>query len=1689
MNKAIAQVVATSALVLSVMTSQAQVVRSRSLVAWGENILGLNKAPSLPAGVKADDVDAVYSAELVNGVLLRTDIEGYSGPRFIMRGAGGLAGDPSGSVSGNSGPYVNFLGGGWSPNDYYSKYTTWDTSLLDRSWNVDFGRMSFGFLNGVILRQPTPVVAIAPSFNIPVASYASAGGLGTITTQTPHGFSVGTKVVVKDVEASMNTPLILNGNTVNFAEVLDVPSPTSFVYATLGIGVASTPSTTGFVGFLATTSASTGGVIRSANETTITTGGAHNIPVGAWIKVSGLSDASFNGVFQVKSKTPNSITYPNVGNNGTAGGSVVVMYQPVDSDLGFFGDTSVLPRDQNGNPITQVTDPDHSFVKVASSSTHTLALRSNGTVQGFLGDNFYGETTIPAGVDSAVDVAAGDYFSAALLKDGKVVVWGMDAYGLLSIPAAATNVISLKVGSSHLVALRGDGTVVAWGNTADGRVSVPSGAVGVRKIAVGRSHTLALKQDGTVLAWGYNGDGQVSIPPGLANVIDIAAGGDHSLALVSREKPTLGSFTIREQGAPTVFNPATDFTDRGRTLSISVALSNGATPVQYRWRRNGNIVSGATNSTYNLLVGTNDTGAIRIDVEASNAFGSDAESVSLNLATRPFDVVAQLGTVASPVNGNSSVNSGVYLTGTFTELGKANGAYLAMEPANPSLLAFEVSGKGNPAPTVTIYKKGVSAALVPASVLSAATSSSAGTLKYLTSLTQEESTSGSYLVVVANQYGGVTNTIDVSIFQPVAAPTISSFTVVGGNGSSSTPYLGYVPAGSNSVLTCTSDYPSYVTFQWFKDGDAITKGTNSTLTIAGMNVAQLGVYSLTVKSPLNNSQNSAEAANGIASSSYYKPVLPIKSALSKSSVSGQTSETGTLDLTLSGSLTAEITVVKIVGGVSTPASGVVSLLGRPWTQSGNYLLNLDSVSGGPVTLKVQVPITTANTGTYQVQVRHLTAGGAEVTTTPNATIQRMEFSVIEIAPSSVVHNIPTPLVSGGGDPTTVNGDLVISAGANSTVDLGTYLQVGGFPVPSVRWEREVNSSWQSVSGQTNKSFSLKAIPTNAGRYRLVVTNGLTTSLVSKTVDFQVDRVLLITNSAMVFPNGSIELPIFLVGFGDETAVSFTYEVPSAFLVADSPSEIFLTLDDALSATTSLASKTDGTTAGQVAAGAQDAANKLVVSGLISKKDITTAFPAGTNRLGTLKLKARTATQIGVIRGSSTRATGTASISSGTLSAIALGVGGSGYTAPPKVNVVGGGGSGAVATANLTAGAVTSFTVVQPGTGYTSAPDIVIDSPNATLLIPLDVKTSIAPSDAQLPLKLALTNAVTASVRAPSGSLLVLADSVEGDVNGDYSVNALDVTSTLTALTSKVYPDVGGLPITDLGKSRFDCAPRVESGDKVFNLADFVQVGRYAAKLDTIKPTADPLLASGNYQINGNRPRLARQTLSGPPRKFRFGWADFVTGQEVLVPVVLSARGDENAMAFNVEFSPSSLQYLGHESVSDTSVLENRTDANAGRVGLLLWKPAGSAIDAGNSVVTYLKFKVLAVPGRTSLRFSAVPLDALIATVQAQAVPDVEFEEAQLSIVSQRRVVGGAVVSQTWSGKTWSLEIQPVDSAGNTVSAKNRTLSILSSDRMDADANQWVPAGVKPTVSPTGNLLLPFTIDPNRTSQFFRIQED
>ena len=193
---------------------------------------------------------------------------------------------------------------------------------------------------------------------------------------------------------------------------------------------------------------------------------------------------------------------------------------------------AVVAWGDNSYGQTNVPPGLNNLAAIGAGGYHTLALQSNSTVVAW-GYNYYGQTNVPAGLSNVVAVAGGTYHSLALRSNGTVAAWGFSGSGQTNVPQGLSNVVAIAGGGYHSLALQSGGTVVAWGYGAYGQTVIPPGLSSVAAIAGGNYSSLALRSNGTVIAWGDNTYGQTNIPAGLSRVAAIAGGFAHNLALQS----------------------------------------------------------------------------------------------------------------------------------------------------------------------------------------------------------------------------------------------------------------------------------------------------------------------------------------------------------------------------------------------------------------------------------------------------------------------------------------------------------------------------------------------------------------------------------------------------------------------------------------------------------------------------------------------------------------------------------------------------------------------------------------------------------------------------------------------------------------------------------------------------------------------------------------------------------------------------------------------------------------------------------------------------------------------------------------------------------------------------------------------------------------------------------------------------
>jgi FtsP/CotA-like multicopper oxidase with cupredoxin domain len=226
--------------------------------------------------------------------------------------------------------------------------------------------------------------------------------------------------------------------------------------------------------------------------------------------------------------------------------------------------------------------------------------------------------------------------------------------------------------------------------------------------------------------------------------------------------------------------------------------------------------------------------------------------------------------------------------------------------------------------------------------------------------------------------------------------------------------------------------------------------------------------------------------------------------------------------------------------------------------------------------------------------------------------------------------------------------------------------------------------------------------------------------------------------------------------------------------------------------------------------------------------------------------------VAITGGGGTGAVAGATVVNGSVTAIAVVSGGSGYTSPPNVTLSGGSGAGAVATATVT-GVVSAIAVSNGGTGYTAPPLVTINGDgtgaSATAIVSGSV-TNIAlyPGGGGYSTPTVSLNGGggTGATAAATGQVdaVALGNGGTGYVTPVVTFSAPGGTGTLATATATINGSgvVTGLTITNPG-SGYAVAPTI-------SITDATGPGAGATATSTLKITALTVTAPGSgYTFN------------------------------------------------------------------------------------------------------------------------------------------------------------------------------------------------------------------------------------------------
>ena len=254
--------------------------------------------------------------------------------------------------------------------------------------------------------------------------------------------------------------------------------------------------------------------------------------------------------------------------------------------------------------------------------------------------------------------------------------------------------------------------------------------------------------------------------------------------------------TIRRSGAttaPTITaQPVNTAVTQGQPVMLSVVVSGAPTPT-FVWRKNGTTISGATDASY--VVASAQTSHVgSYDVVISNYLGSvTSHAVALTVNTT--------GTGTAPTISGAPQNLTANVGGTVTLNVVATGSL-------PLIFQWKFSGQP-----------------IPGAI--AAT---------LTLANLQLANSGSYTVTVSNGAGSVTSTAaNVVVTNVPGTPVITA-----------QPTGQVTTAGADVTLTVSVAGDAPLSFQWHKDGTALSGATASTLTLTQVALAHAGAYTVRV---------------------------------------------------------------------------------------------------------------------------------------------------------------------------------------------------------------------------------------------------------------------------------------------------------------------------------------------------------------------------------------------------------------------------------------------------------------------------------------------------------------------------------------------------------------------------------------------------------------------------------------------------------------------------------------------------------------------------------------------------------------------------------------------------------------------------------------------------------------------------
>jgi hypothetical protein len=615
------------------------------------------------------------------------------------------------------------------------------------------------------------------------------------------------------------------------------------------------------------------------------------------------------------------------------------------------------------------------------------------------------------------------------------------------------NVALTDTGSYDVVVANAAGNVTSSTATVTVQEAAAiSGQPQSQTVAAGANVTFSVTATGTpapTYQWrigGVNIDGATTASLQL-NGVAVANAGSYDVVVtnsVSSVTSNAAGLTVTE-GAAISTQPVTQTVIVGTQVTLTVAATGTPTPT-YQWRKNGADLTGAANNSLDLgAVSLADAG--NYDVVVSNSTNTATSEVAVVTVTQAPSISTQ--------PASQSIATGAEAT-------------------------FTVQATGFPAPTYQWQKGG--------NVITGATNAS------YTIAQTVAADAGAYTVVVTNSLGSLTS-------------EAATLTVTLGAAITTQPVSQTVAVGTQVTLTVVATGSPAPTYQWRKNGSAITGATASTLDLGTVALADEGNYDVVVTNSIGSA--TSDAAVIIVTETPAINTQPVSQTVTAgTAVTFTVAATGTPTPTyqwrkggvdISGATSTsfiitspaladaadyDVVVTNSIGNVTSAAATLTVNIGPAIT---SQPLAQTVTVGSAVTLTVTATGTPAPT--YQWRKGGVDLGGATAASLNLGTVALTDSGDYDVVVTNSIETVTSETATVTVQELPAITTQPVSQAAQVSTPVAFTVTATGTPAPTYQWRK----NGTDITGATSASLGLSnATIADAGSYTVAVTNAVGT---------------------------------------------------------------------------------------------------------------------------------------------------------------------------------------------------------------------------------------------------------------------------------------------------------------------------------------------------------------------------------------------------------------------------------------------------------------------------------------------------------------------------------------------------------------------------------------------------------------------